>query len=69
MGYKMGPMELLDLVGLDTQKLLCDALYGATYEPRAACPSLVKRMIAAGHLGKKVGKGLLNYDNNNMFGA
>ncbi|MBC7435809.1 MAG: 3-hydroxyacyl-CoA dehydrogenase family protein, partial [Bdellovibrionales bacterium] len=48
MGYAMGPMELLDLVGMDTQKLLCEALHGVTNEPRAACPPLVKRMIAAG---------------------
>jgi 3-hydroxybutyryl-CoA dehydrogenase len=53
MGYAMGPMELLDLVGMDTQKLLCEAMHGITNEPRAACPSLVKRMIAAGWLGKK----------------
>ncbi|MDP3172431.1 MAG: 3-hydroxyacyl-CoA dehydrogenase family protein [Polaromonas sp.] len=69
MGYAMGPMELLDLVGMDTQKLLCDAMHGVTHEPRAACPSLVRRMIAAGWLGKKSGRGLLRYDDNRMFGA
>ena len=37
MGYPMGPLELLDLIGLDTQLLLCEALYGVTHEPRAAC--------------------------------
>ncbi|MDY7548422.1 3-hydroxyacyl-CoA dehydrogenase family protein [Glaciimonas sp. CA11.2] len=69
LGYPMGPMELLDLVGLDTQRLLCEAMYGLTNEPRAACPPLVKRMIAAGRLGKKSGKGFLNYTNTKMFGA
>ena len=36
MGYAMGPLELLDLVGMDTQKLLCEAMHGITNEPRAA---------------------------------
>ena len=69
LGYPMGPMELLDLVGLDTQRLLCDAMHGLTNEPRAACPPLVKRMIAAGRLGKKTGKGFHNYADTKMFGA
>lgn len=69
LGYPMGPMELLDLVGLDTQRLLSEAMYGLTNEPRAACPPLVKRMIAAGRLGKKSGKGFLTYTNTKMFGA
>jgi 3-hydroxybutyryl-CoA dehydrogenase len=69
MGYAMGPMELLDLVGMDTQKLLCEAMYGLTNEPRAACPPLVKRMIAAGWLGKKSGRGFLRYGDSKMFGA
>ncbi len=69
MGYAMGPLELLDLVGMDTQKLLCDAMYGVTNEPRAACPPLVKRMIAAGWLGKKTGRGFHRYIDKKMFGA
>lgn len=69
LGYPMGPMELLDLVGMDTQRLLCEAMYGLTHEPRAACPPLVKRMIAAGRLGKKSGRGFHTYENTKMFGA
>lgn len=69
LGYPMGPLELLDLIGLDTQLLLCDAMYGITSEPRAACPPLVKRMIAAGHLGRKSGRGFYNYEGNTMFGS
>jgi 3-hydroxybutyryl-CoA dehydrogenase len=69
MGYAMGPMELLDLVGMDTQKLLCEALHGVTHEPRAACPPLVKRMIAAGWLGRKSGRGFHQYADSKMFGA
>ncbi len=69
MGYAMGPMELLDLVGMDTQKLLCEAMHGVTNEPRSACPPLVKRMIAAGWLGKKSGRGFHEYKDSKMFGA
>jgi 3-hydroxybutyryl-CoA dehydrogenase len=69
LGYPMGPLELLDLVGLDTQRLLCEAMHGLTHEPRAACPPLVKRMIAAGRLGKKTGVGFHTYGDSKMFGA
>jgi 3-hydroxybutyryl-CoA dehydrogenase len=61
LGYAMGPFELLDLIGLDTQLLLCEAMHGLTNEARAACPPLVKRMIAAGHLGRKAGRGFHVY--------
>lgn len=69
LGYPMGPLELLDLIGLDTQKLLCEAMHGLTHEPRAACPPLVRRMIAANRLGKKTGTGFHTYGNTKMFGA
>ncbi len=69
LGYAMGPLELLDLVGLDTQLLLCEALYGVTNDPRAACPPLVKRMIAANHLGRKTGRGFYTYEKDAMFGG
>jgi 3-hydroxybutyryl-CoA dehydrogenase len=69
MGYAMGPCELLDLIGLDTQILLCEALYGVTHDPRAACPPLVRRMVAAGHLGRKAGRGFYTYTAGQMFGA
>ncbi|MGU7774324.1 3-hydroxyacyl-CoA dehydrogenase family protein [Burkholderia sp. MR1-5-21] len=69
LGYPMGPLELLDLVGMDTQKLLCEAMHGLTHEPRAACPPLVRRMIAANRLGKKTGRGFHVYSDNKMFGA
>jgi 3-hydroxybutyryl-CoA dehydrogenase len=69
LGYAMGPFELLDLIGMDTQLLLCEAMHGLTHEPRAACPPLVKRMIAAGHLGRKSGRGFHVYKDAKMFGA
>jgi 3-hydroxybutyryl-CoA dehydrogenase len=69
LGYPLGPLELLDLVGLDTHLLVAEALYASTHEPRAAVPALVKRMIAAGHLGRKTGQGFFKYTGNAMFGA
>ena len=69
LGYPMGPLELLDLVGLDTHLLVSAALYASTHEPRAAVPALVKRMIAAGHLGRKTGQGFYTYRGNAMFGG
>jgi 3-hydroxybutyryl-CoA dehydrogenase len=69
LGYPMGPLELLDLVGLDTHLLVAEALYAATHEPRAAVPPLVKRMIAAGRLGRKTGAGFYTYTGNAMFGS
>src|SRR5687767_2044168 len=70
LGYPMGPFELLDLVGLDTHLLVAEALYASTHEPRAAVPALVKRMIAAGHLGRKTGQGFYSYGAKNaMFGG
>lgn len=69
MGYAMGPLELLDLIGMDTQLLLCEAMHGLTHEPRASCPALVKRMIAAGHLGRKSGRGFFPYKRDAMFGG
>jgi 3-hydroxybutyryl-CoA dehydrogenase len=69
LGYPLGPLELLDLVGLDTHLLVAEALYASTHEPRAAVPALVKRMIAAGHLGRKTGQGFFRYSGNAMFGG
>lgn len=69
LGYPMGPLELLDLVGLDTHLLVSESLYASTHEPRAAVPALVKRMIAAGHLGRKTGQGFYAYQGNAMFGG
>ncbi len=69
LGYKMGPCELLDLIGLDTQVLLCEAFYGVTHDPRCAAPPLLKRMVAAGHLGRKSGRGFFAYDRDAMYGG
>ncbi|MER2534093.1 MAG: 3-hydroxyacyl-CoA dehydrogenase NAD-binding domain-containing protein [Rhizobiaceae bacterium] len=59
LGYKMGPCTLLDLIGLDTQVRLGEAFHPITQDPRAAVPAILRRMVAAGRLGNKSGKGLL----------
>ncbi len=69
LGYKMGPLELIDLIGLDTQIRLCEAFYPITLDPRAATPPLLRRMVAAGLLGRKSGRGFFRYEGNAMFGA
>lgn len=69
LGYKMGPLELIDLIGLDTQIRLCEAFYPTTLDPRASAPPLLRRMVAAGLLGRKSGRGFFEYESSAMFGA
>lgn len=68
-GHAIGPLELVDLVGLDTQERLCDAFHGVTLDEELACPNLVRQMVAAGWLGKKTGRGFYTYENQRTFGA
>lgn len=69
LGYKMGPCELLDLIGLDTQIRLSEAFYPITLDPRSSTPPLLRRMVAAGHLGRKSGRGFYTYGDKAMFGG
>jgi 3-hydroxybutyryl-CoA dehydrogenase len=61
-GYPMGPFTLLDLVGLDTTMYVAEVMFEEFREPRYAPPPLLKRMVLAGHLGRKTGKGFYPYD-------
>jgi 3-hydroxybutyryl-CoA dehydrogenase len=67
--HPMGPFQLLDVVGLDVHKAVSMRLYEQLREPRFAPPPLVDRMIAAGDLGRKAGRGFYTYDDNSSFGA
>ena len=69
LGYRMGPCELLDLIGLDTQVRLCEAFYPITLDPRASAPPLLRRMVAAGKLGRKSGRGFYEYAGSGMYGG
>ena len=60
-GYPMGPFTLLDLVGLDTTMYVAEVMFDEFREPRYAPPPLLKRMVMAGHLGRKTGKGFYSY--------
>jgi len=60
-GYPMGPFTLLDFVGLDTTYKIAEIMFGEYREARYAPPPLLKRMVLAGMLGKKSGKGFYDY--------
>jgi 3-hydroxybutyryl-CoA dehydrogenase len=59
--FPMGPLALLDLVGLDTSLAILDALYAEFRDPNYAAVPLLRRMVAAGHLGRKSGRGFYEY--------
>ncbi len=60
-GYPMGPFTLLDLVGLDTTMYVAEVMFEEFREPRYAPPPVLKRMVIAGQLGRKTGKGFYRY--------
>src|SRR6195952_1854539 len=59
--HPMGPLRLLDLVGLDTTKFAADSMYAEYGEPHYAPPALLSRMVEAGLLGRKSGRGFYDY--------
>ncbi len=60
-GFPMGPFALLDLVGLDTSLAILEALYGEFAEPNFAPVPTLRRMVTAGRLGRKSGRGFYDY--------
>ena len=61
LNHPMGPLALADLVGLDTILFIANALYDELKDPKFAPPTLLKKMVAAGWLGRKSGKGFYQY--------
>jgi 3-hydroxybutyryl-CoA dehydrogenase len=61
LSHPMGPLRLCDLVGLDTMKLIADSMFDEYKEPLYAPPPLLQRMVEAGLLGKKSGRGFYSY--------
>src|SRR4029078_13533548 len=60
-GYPMGPLTLLDFVGLDTTDYIANIMFEEFRARRFAAPPLLKRMVSAGHLGRKSGRGFYDY--------
>ena len=60
-GYPMGPFTLLDFVGLDTTYYIANIMFEEFREPAYAPPPLLKRMVLAGRLGRKSGRGFYDY--------
>lgn len=64
LAHPMGPLALTDLVGLDTVKSIADSMYEEFKEPLYSAPPLLLRMVEAGLVGKKVGRGFYEYTDN-----
>jgi 3-hydroxybutyryl-CoA dehydrogenase len=60
-GHPMGPLTLCDFIGLDVLYSVCDSLYDEFKRPEYAPPPLLKRMVVAGHHGRKTGRGFYEY--------
>jgi 3-hydroxybutyryl-CoA dehydrogenase len=59
--HPMGPLRLSDLIGLDTLKAVADSMYEEYKEPHFAAPPRLRRMVDAGLLGRKTGRGFYDY--------
>jgi 3-hydroxybutyryl-CoA dehydrogenase len=60
-GHKMGPLETADLIGLDTVAQSLDVLYESYHDPKYRCCPLLRKLVHAGHLGRKTGRGFHVY--------
>lgn len=60
-GIRLGPLAMLDLIGLDVQLHIAETLFARCGDQRFAPPPLLRRMVQAGHLGRKTGKGFYEY--------
>jgi 3-hydroxybutyryl-CoA dehydrogenase len=62
LNHPMGPLQLIDLIGLDTHLFIADVLFEEFKEPTYAPPPLLRRMVTAGRLGRKAGRGFYDYE-------
>ena len=60
--HPMGPLEVIDFIGLDTELSIAETLYEETKEAKYAPPLLLRKMVTSGWLGRKTGKGFYNYE-------
>lgn len=68
-GHPMGPLTLSDFIGLDVIGAVCESLYDEFRRPDYAAPPLLKRMVTAGHLGRKTGRGFYSYTAGSQLSA
>ncbi|MBI4304163.1 MAG: 3-hydroxybutyryl-CoA dehydrogenase [Chloroflexi bacterium] len=61
LNHPMGPLAVSDLVGLDTVYFIASSIYDELKDPQFASPPLLKKMVTAGWLGRKTGKGFFEY--------
>ena len=62
-GHAMGPFETMDLAGLDAVLNARMAMYNGTKDPKLFPPDILRKMVSAGHLGRKTGNGFYKYSN------
>ena len=60
-GHPMGPLATLDLTGLDIMLHATENIFAETRDPKFAAPELLRRMVSAGDLGRKTGRGFYSY--------
>jgi 3-hydroxybutyryl-CoA dehydrogenase len=61
-GYRMGPFELMDLIGIDTNLSVAESFYAQRAEPRWQPHEIQRRLVAEGRLGRKTGSGFYEYE-------
>jgi 3-hydroxybutyryl-CoA dehydrogenase len=62
LNHTMGPLATADLIGLDTLQLIAESMFEEYGEPRFKAPTLLRRLVALGHLGRKSGRGFFRYE-------
>jgi 3-hydroxybutyryl-CoA dehydrogenase len=62
LNHTMGPLATADLIGLDTLQLIAESMFEEYGEPRFKAPTLLRRLVSLGHLGRKTGRGFFRYD-------
>lgn len=62
LNHTMGPLATADLIGLDTLKLIAESMFEEYGEPRFKAPTLLRRLVSLGHLGRKTGRGFFQYE-------
>jgi len=62
LNHTMGPLATADLIGLDTLKLIAESMFDEYGEPRFKAPTLLRRLVSLGHLGRKTGRGFFKYE-------